>query len=65
MKAKEIEESGSFRNRQVAGSSPALGSNVFKVTDQFTETCCTSAAQPIFPSSRFIASVTMPGTVLI
>jgi hypothetical protein len=55
-----------IRNRQVASSTLALGSNLFQqLSDQLTETCCTSVAQAILCSSRFIASVTTLGTVLM
>jgi hypothetical protein len=38
-----------IRNRQVSGSSPLVGSSLFKeLNNQFTETCCTNAARAIF-----------------
>jgi hypothetical protein len=56
-----------IRNRQVSGSSPLVGSILFKslINNQFTETCCISAARAILASSCFIASVTTLGTVLM
>jgi len=40
LKNNGIEESGSFRNRQVAGSSRALGSILFKFTELAPADCC-------------------------
>jgi hypothetical protein len=40
-----------IRNRQVSGSSPLVGSILSMTCDQFTATCCTTAARAILASN--------------
>jgi hypothetical protein len=45
-----IRKTGSIRNRQVTSSTLVVGSIFSNTCDQFTATCCTTAARAIFAS---------------
>jgi hypothetical protein len=51
-----------IRNRQVSGSSPLVGSILSSTCDQFTATCCTTAArQPASPSRMMMGKTRAAG----